>query len=975
MGASILSIGVTGLNVAQANLATTGQNITNANTPGYTRQQVVQYANEPMYTGSGFFGQGVNVETVKRVYNEHLNTQLLTAQSGAAEMASYQQQIDKIASLVADANAGMGPVMSAFFASLSELAANPSSTPSRQAFLSDAQTLVARFHSLTDRLDQINHEINTQISSEVSVINNYAQQIADINDRILLAQASGQGQPANDLHDQRDLLVAELNQKIRLTVLPQDDGSLNLFIGSGQPLLVGNILSPLVAVPDGFDQARTTVAMQLPGGARMPMPDDLLQGGSLGGLIAFRNATLDNVQNSLGRTAIALGQAFNDQHNLGQDLYGELGQDFFTLPQPTVMSHPDNPLPTVNVTARIDDIGELLPSDYLLSSDGYGNYTLRRLADDAVLVNNSPLPDSIDGLSIKLSADAPAGASFLIKPTSAGARDIQVAISDTRRIALAASVRGDADLQNAGTARISAIRVDNPTATPPSEPFTLRYLDSGHLDGFPVGSLVDNGNGALIPITSPTTKVPYTPGDTLSFSGLEFSLAAAPNHGDAFTITPQANGTFAAAVTSNTGLTDLFGTPATSTVQGAARGSSPLAFPLSIEGGVNDLFELTLDGGTASTITLAEGDYINKDALIAALQSAIDGATSPGAATVSMDAGNHLLITSNTQGSPTSVQLSVFAGNNGLADLFGAAPTADPRAVQQGGAALNNPITIRAGLNDRFSIALDGAGAQTILLPAGSYTPAELAAQLQTSINETLGGGSPAVTVTLDASNKLSVMSNVLGGSSSVALTAASSAASNPAVTAAADPHSSLPSAPITLTYDQASTTLSGFPVGASVVVSGAPGSPFAIDSPLAQVPYVAGASYSFNGMTLSFDGKPADGDRFTLEANTDGVADNRNALLLGQLQSEKILNGGSTSLQGSYAEMVNQIGNKAREVRVNGVAQRSLVEQAQKARESVSGVNLDEEAANLLRFQQAYQAAARLIAVADKLFDALLAL
>lgn len=647
MGANILSIGVTGLNVAQANLATTGQNISNASTPGYTRQQAVQSANEPLYTGAGFFGQGVNVETVKRVYNEYLTNQLLSAQAGAAEMASYQQQIDKIANLVADANAGMGPVMSSFFASLSQLSANPSSTPSRQAFLSDAQTLVARFHSLSERLDQINHEVNTQIASEVSVINTYAQQIADVNQRIVLAQSSGQGQPANDLHDQRDMLVSELNQKIRVTVLPQDDGSYNLFIGSGQPLLVGNVVSNLMTVPDAFNPLRTNVALQMAGGGVMQMPDNLLDGGALGGLLAFRNESLDNVENALGLTAIALGQSFNEQHKLGQDLNGEMGKDFFSLPKPAVLPSPSNPLPQITIDAEIVDLGQLKASDYLLTSNGGGNYTLRRLSDDTVLVNNTALPASVDGLSFNLSATAPNGASYLIQPTRAGARDIAVALSNTSSIALAAPIRTSAALANTGNATISA-------------------------------GVVNQGFTAL---TAPLDPLVYTGGN------------------------------------------------------------------------------------------------------------------------------------------------------------------------------------------------------------------------------------------------------------------------------------------------------LAGFPVGAEVSVNGGPPTVIAAGPPPTYIPYTSGATISFNGMSFQITGAPEEGDEFTIAPNTQGVSDNRNALLLGQLQTAKVLNNGTTSFQGSYAEMVNQVGNKAREVQVRGAAQQSLVEQSQKARDSVSAVNLDEEAANLLRFQQAYQAAARLISIANKLFDSLLAI
>ncbi|MBP9712246.1 MAG: flagellar hook-associated protein FlgK [Sterolibacterium sp.] len=965
MGANALNIGVTGLNVAQMNLNTTGQNIANASTPGYTRQQVVQQANQPMYTGAGFIGQGVNVSTIKRAYSDYLTTQVLGAQAGASEMDRYGAQIDQVVNLMADASSGLSPAMAGFFSALSQLSANPSSTPSRQAFLSEAQSLAARFQSLDSRLGEIRAGVNTQIASEVSLINTYAQQIASINQRILVAQASGTDQPANDLLDQRDQIINDLNKEIRVTVLPQSDGSYSVFIGTGQPLVVGNDASTLAAVPDGYDALRTVVALQLPTGGSFQLPDNQLKGGALGGLLAFRNETLDTAQNTLGRTAIALADSFNDQHKLGMDLTGVLGKDFFSIPAPQVLASNSNTLPNPTVTATISDVTALTTSDYRLTSTGGGNYSLLRLADNVTVLNNGPLPASIEGMSISLSSPPLNGSSFLIRPTRSGASDIGVAITDTRNIAVAAPVRTGVGVTNSGTASIAAGSVTSTTATPPPAAITLRYLSSPtpSLDGFPVGALVDNGGGQLIQITSPTTKVPYAMGGNLSFNGIAVNITGAPVNGDSFTINPQPGTTPGVA---NTGFAALFGAPST-TVQGAARGVAAPGFPLTIAAGVNDQFDLALNGVAAATQTLAAGTYPTRQALIAGLQAAVGVG-----ATVSADASGQLMITSNLQGGATAAAVTLTAGNAGINALFGGAVTTGDRAVEEGGLVLGNPMLIKAGVNDRFSINVDGAGAQTILVPSGSYTPAALATQLQTTINAQFAA--PGVSVAVNGAGHLAVMSNTLGGATGVSLASvANGTGVMSTVGATVTQLSSLPVAPLTLRYDQATNTLSGFPVGTSVSVAGAVGSPFAIDSPLTQINYVSGAAISFNGVSFTIKGAPNNGDTFSVGPNSNGVSDNRNALLLGQLQTTKIINGNSTTFQGSYAAMVNQVGNKAREVQVSGQAQHALADQAKSSRDSVSAVNLDEEAANLLRFQQAYQAAARLISVANKLFDTLL--
>ncbi len=965
MAASTLNIGITGLNAAQANLITTGQNIANASTPGYTRQQVVQEANLPMFTGAGFLGQGTNIDTVKRVYSGYLTNQVLTAQTGAAEMDRYEAQINQINNLVADVSSGLSPAMTGFFSTLDELAANPTSTASRQAFLSAAESMVARFQALDQRLNEIRTGSNSQIVSEVTLINSYAKEIAAINQRIVVAQSAGDGQPANDLLDQRDQLINELNKEIRVSAVPQSDGTYSIFIGSGQPLVTGNDASLLTAAPDMFDPLRTSVALTLPTGAAFNLPDEQLTGGSLGGLLAFRNNSLDPAQNALGRIAIAMAQTFNDQHKLGQDLVGELGGDFFKVPQPIAFAHTDNPPPAVTVSAAITDVSTLTTSDYQLTSNGGGNYTLLRLADNKVLVSNGALPASIDGIAITVSAAAPSGATFMIQPTRAGARDIAMALTDTRNIAVAAPIRTGASLSNTGTATISAGTVMDAAATPPSAAITLRYLTSPapSLDGFPVGATVDNGSGQTYKITSPTMQVPYAIGANISFNGIAVQITGVPVNGDSYTINPQPGTT---PTVTNTGFADMFGVPGAATIQGAAIGTAAPTLPVTIVAGVNDQFDIALDGGASLTKTLAPGVYPTALSLAGGVQTAIGGG-----ATASVDASGALIVTSNLQGGATAVALSATGVNAGYLEMFGGASTPGNRAVVNGAQALSSPTNIVAGINDRFSINVDGAGAQTVLIPAGDYTPADLALQMQTSINAL--SAAPGVSVSLNGANQLVVMSNQVGGASAIALSSIASGTGVMAATAVVTQIDSLPAAPLTIQYDQATNSLRGFPVGASVSVAGDSASPYLITSTLDGVAYTPGATISFNGISLAIGGVPNDGDSFTVAPNSSGVSDNRNALLLGQLQTMRLLDGTTSTFQSAYSAMVNQVGNKTREVQVSGKAQHALADQAQTTRDSVSAVNLDEEAANLLRFQQAYQASAKLIAVAGKLFDALL--
>ena len=128
-------------------------------------------------------------------------------------------------------------------------------------------------------------------------------------------------------------------------------------------------------------------------------------------------------------------------------------------------------------------------------------------------------------------------------------------------------------------------------------------------------------------------------------------------------------------------------------------------------------------------------------------------------------------------------------------------------------------------------------------------------------------------------------------------------------------------------------------------------------------------------GYRIDLSGSPAAGDVFTVDYNTGGVGDNRNALLLAGIQNAKILNNGATSLQGNYSALIANVGSKTHQADIGQEAGKVLLAQAQDRRDSISAVNLDEEAANLLRFEQAYQAAAQIVSIARSVFNELMAI
>ncbi len=563
MGTGIIGTGVSGLYAAQLGLQTTEHNIANANTPGFTRQRTIQESNPGLLTGAGFLGQGTHVATIERVYSRFLTEQVVGSQSSASELDSYYAQIRQIDNLLADPNAGLSPALQDFFDSVAQLAAKPSDLPSRQAMISTAEALSARYQSLGSQLAQMNDGINGEIKASVADINSYAEQIASLNQQIGLAQVAS-GQPANDLLDSRDQLILELNRLIRAKTTSNSDGSVNVYIGSGQQLVVGSQAVALATMSSAADPSRVVVALKSPASTQ-EMPEKLLKGGTLGGLLAFRSESLDRASRDLGRNAASLALTFNAQSALGQDLSGRsllspagFESALFDVSAPAVIANANNPAGSPSVSATFvtlpfsgnfyTDLGN---SDYRLTSDGI-NATLTRLSDNkqwsgATLknVNDALLLDS-QGFTLAPAGVLPAGASYLIQPTRDAARNLsvnRVLAADPGLIPAAGPIRSAAGANNTGAATISAASIGPgyPAAVAPllPLPFIMEY-QGGNLQGFPAGAQVAV-DGVIVPL-APGGIVPYKSGATMTIvgsvppSGVSFSIAGLPNNGDRFSI-------------------------------------------------------------------------------------------------------------------------------------------------------------------------------------------------------------------------------------------------------------------------------------------------------------------------------------------------------------------------------------------------------------------------------------------------------
>lgn len=561
--ADLLNIGLSGLSVSKTALAVTGHNITNVNTPGFSRQDAVQATNVPQFSGAGYIGSGTTLTDIRRTYNEFLTAEVRNTTALNSDVQAYKSQIDQLDALLAGSTTGITPALQKFFKAVQTAAEDPANIPARQLVLSEGQGLARRFNSVYDRVNEQNSFINTQMTVITDQVNRLATSIAGYNDAIAIASANGQ-QP-NDLLDAREEAVRKLSTYVGVTVVPQDDNTLNLFVGSGQPLVVGSIASRLETSQGVADPTRFEVDF-VSGNSRQTITS-LVSGGELGGLIRYRAETLDTTLNSLGRLALAVTDQVNTQQGQGLDLKGQVGAKLYTdINDPTLTGLRVRAFATntgaVQPTLNITNSSVLTTSDYRVEYDGV-NYSARRLSDGAVMTVTPPAPGAYpatlsftdaagndQGFTLGVSAAPNANDQFLLQPTRRGATSIAAVLDQPDQLAFAAPLRAQANLQNRGNGLISQPSITNtqnplvPADLQAFSPMTLTYdAVSGTLQFpavLPVGVTV--APAALAIVSGQSNTLTYTITSGTSTFNVTQTFSGRPQQGDAFTLGFNAGG-------------------------------------------------------------------------------------------------------------------------------------------------------------------------------------------------------------------------------------------------------------------------------------------------------------------------------------------------------------------------------------------------------------------------------------------------
>ena len=987
--ANILNIGISGLKAQQTALTVTGNNITNAGNEGYSRQVVNLSENDPQFKGGVWVGHGVNVQSVKRVYDEFLTEQLRRDTSTFNEFNALATNAEQINGLLADAGTGVQPGLERFFGAMQAAVDDPSSLPAREVLITEANGLVDRFATIFDRLYAQNEVINGQMEVIAGEISTIARSIAELNAEIQFATATAQGVEPNELMDQRERLLKDLSEYVKVNVVKQDDNVFNVFIGNGQALIVGNDFNEVFVDQGAQDPNRFDIYFRKENVIQNVTKE--IAGGQLGGILDFRSDILDPTFNQMGRLALTITETMNDQHRLGVDYDGLKGQEFFTdINEPSKMyrrvaGDRNNADPDDRVIAiEIKDAGAMSISDYRLEFAGPDDYTYRvtRLSDGEVVATQAfsgAFPDSVefDGLEMRFEAGSfQQGDEFLISPTRLESRSFDMYVTRAEQVALASPISAEAAIGNRGNGTIDQGEVYDLTTSyfeeegELSPPLLIKFTSETSYD------VLDNTDpGNPIPLFPPLMNQTFIPGidnqilpmdeGKTGFTSFGGVLPVAQTYQQAGTTVEANNGFFPERIDitytdPDSGMERTQKTLVTPLHASAREIADALSSREGIEATARTTVELTnfkedstpfldtditlngvilTDGGLGPNQKKYDLDYptdvperLDTDFLAARINANFELREK---GIIARSDGDTLTVIALNG---DDLEWEIFGDHD---DSFEISNGQDIKVRETGEATtvlLNEYEGYNFNEGGPYTYAFDvpGQGEFSFEMTGNYTTPDDMLEGFRIAIERSGLVFSGKVDVDINEKGQITFQPRL-------EVTGAGSTGTNKItiggqVKVVADEHYSL----------------SINPPGNNLFDAEPVGEPIAF------------------GFNVVVDGIVADGDEFLIDFNTDGTSDSRNGVAMAALQNERTINGQS-SYSDSYARVVEVAGATTSRAQINRDSSEVLLRNAQDAVDSTSGVNLDEEAAALIKYELAYNASAQVIQVARQIFETLI--
>lgn len=514
---SLLNVSARALTANQTALSTIGHNISNVNTPGYSKQTVQLETAGGQYTGAGFIGRGVTVGTITRNTDQFLTKQATQAAAVAASDSTRSSSLARLEDVFPGGTTGLGASITDMLNAFTDVSAAPTDLTARSVVLTRANEMAGRFNTAASQLNELQTTTQQKLQDDVTAVNGLVTRIAAVNQQIALAH--GQAQQPNDLLDQRDTLIRNLNQYVQTSQIPADDGSTNVFLGS-QPLVLGVTTAQvsLVADPNG-DPSVMKLAVARAGTLTTALDENQLGGGEMAGLLKFNNTDIAEGRNLLGRLAITTTATINDQHSLGLDLDGKTGGNLFSpIAMPGGYAAQGN-TGSATVGVQLADVSKLAVSDYKVALTSGSTGSITRVSDGQVtsfdLGSGQP---TVDGLAFDISAGGAAGDAYTVKPFASAAAQMGTVFSSPRQLAVTSPVVASAAADNKGSVTVQGVMATSQNANLASD--AILTFDS------PTSYTV------TVPPAAAGPSQTYTSGQTIKLNGWELSLKGVPVAGD-----------------------------------------------------------------------------------------------------------------------------------------------------------------------------------------------------------------------------------------------------------------------------------------------------------------------------------------------------------------------------------------------------------------------------------------------------------
>lgn len=545
-----MNIGVSALKANQQALNTTGHNIANVNTPGYSRQTLHTEAVLGQNQGFGFVGRGTAVSAVTRNFSALLNRQSNAATAMAAADSSRLQQLRQMQDVFSGGDGGLGAAISSAMNALIDVQAAPTDATGRNVVLTRMAELGARFQAASNTLQEQDYLMQEQLGNNVRQINQLAEQVAVLNGQISMSMYSGH--EPNDLLDARDQIIREINQYIQTSQVTTETGQVTLMVGGGHTLVLGTSSAQLqlsdnkeymgsgkMALYFGFDGQKT-----------VELTPSMMGGGEVAGLLKFKNEDLTEGRNLLGRLALVIGYELNQQNQRGLTLNGVHGIDLFDIGEFEFNNETILGFGYTNIkgysqvdtdraaTVNIVDASKFKPSDYKIIFDPPKNPKIERVSDGVSMSTsanaNGDIDITIDGLRFfvpsKTVGEAQNKQSILFQPFSKAAGQIQSLIHNPDELAAASALTANIDKDNQGKLQLTALEALGAARNlpAPGAPVRLSFDGAGNVDYQEFNAVTNTW--------STVSTQPFTSGLPITVGDWSITLTGTVQAGDVVTV-------------------------------------------------------------------------------------------------------------------------------------------------------------------------------------------------------------------------------------------------------------------------------------------------------------------------------------------------------------------------------------------------------------------------------------------------------